>query len=30
MIGTKVVGVFGTHLAATSLKKIIEPMAVLD
>ena len=30
IVDKKVVGIFGTHLAATSLKKIIEPMVVID
>lgn len=30
MIGTKTVGIFGTHLAATSLEKIISPMTKID
>jgi len=30
IVDNKVVGIFGTHLAATSLNKIIEPMVVID
>ncbi len=29
-VDNKVVGIFGTHLAATSLKEIIKPMVVID